>query len=131
MAHYAFIKDNQVIEVITGINEDDLDNLPENFNSWEEFYLSQRPNADLCKRTSYNTHHNSHNDNKTAFRGNFASIGFYYDSDNDVFIPQKPYKGWVLDETIWDYKAPVDMPDDANEYVWNQNSESWELINLS
>ena len=38
MAHYAFTNDdNQVVELITGRNESDLDNLPDGFDSWEAY----------------------------------------------------------------------------------------------
>ena len=36
MAHYAFIDDNNIVrEVITGIDEDNTDDLPDGFDSWE------------------------------------------------------------------------------------------------
>ena len=50
------------------------------------------------------------------------------DADNDVFIPEKPYSKWILDETTWSWKAPVDMPDDGKNYVWNDNTGAWEEI---
>ena len=31
-----------------------------------------------------------------------------------------------LDETTWTWKAPVDMPDDDKQYVWNDNTGAWE-----
>jgi len=38
MAHYALIDENGiVVNVITGIDEDDTSTLPEEFNSWENF----------------------------------------------------------------------------------------------
>ena len=43
MAHYAYINsENQVVDVITGVDENDTSNLPSEFSSWEEFYASQR-----------------------------------------------------------------------------------------
>jgi len=123
MAHYAFLDDNnKVIEVITGISENDTDTLPEGYVSWEDWYLTQRPNASACKRTSYNTSNNTHADGGTPFRGNYAAMGFSYDSINDVFIPPKPFESWVLDEDVWDWEAPIDMPDDDNPYVWDEDA---------
>jgi hypothetical protein len=90
MAHYAFIKDGIVTEVIVGKDENDTDSLPDEFSSWEECYLSKRPGQDACKRTSYNTRRNAHLLGGTAFRGNFAGIGMSYDEDADVFIPERP-----------------------------------------
>jgi len=107
MAHYAFLNsENKVIEVITGKDENDLDLLPNNFTSWEEFYLTKRPNATDCKRTSYNTVRNEHTDGGTAFRGNYAGIGHTYDPINDVFIPNKPQEDAILDENTWDWIIP-------------------------
>ena len=128
MAHYAFLNDqNLVIEVITGIDEDQTDDLPEGSSSWEEFYLTMRPAAEACKRTSYNTFGNDHKeDDGTAFRGNYAGIGYTYDETNDVFIAPKPYASWILSESTWLWEAPEDYPDDGKDYVWNENKKEWE-----
>lgn len=122
MAHYSFIKDNIVIEVITGIDEDDTSTLPEEFDSWEEFYLTMRPEADQCLRTSYNTRGNQHLFDGTAFRGNYATIGGIYDSENDVFIDPQPYSSWTLNQTNWTWEAPIPNPsDDETVYWWDED----------
>ena len=126
MAHYAFIKDNIVTEVITG--KDETETAPDGFSDWEEYYLSKRPKQDACKRTSYNTVSNTHTNEGTPFRGNYAGVGYTYDSSNDVFIGPKPYPSWLLDEAKWDWKAPVDMPNDGKEYVWNEETTSWDEV---
>ncbi len=138
MAHYSFInKENIVVEVITGKDEDDLETLPEGFESWEEYYETKRDGL-TCLRTSYNTLANEHLDGGTPFRGNFAGIGHSYDPENDVFIPEQPYPSWILDETVWGWKAPLDYPDDANVdmdtslpqkgYEWDEENGEWSLI---
>ena len=127
MAHYAFINDNNIVtEVIVGIDEDNTTDLPEGFADWEAWYADFR--GQTCKRTSYNTSGNAHSGEGTAFRGNYAGIGFTYDSTNDVFIAPKPYSKWVLDEATWSWKAPVDMPDDGKPYAWNDNTGAWEEL---
>jgi hypothetical protein len=75
MAHYAFIdKNNIVVEVITGKNENELlDGLTP-----EEWYGNFR--GMKCLRTSYNG----------KIRKNYAGIGFLYDQTRDAFIPAKP-----------------------------------------
>ena len=90
VAHgYSFLDSNNiVVNVITGVDENDLDNLPDEFSSWEEFYGNLH--GLTCKRTSYNTYHNQHTSDGTPFRGNFAGKGMIYDPDNDVFHPKKP-----------------------------------------
>lgn len=130
MAHYAFIKNNIVTEVIVGIDENDTSDLPNGFTTWEEYYLTQRPNQDSCKRTSYNTIANTHTDSGTPFRGNFAGIGYTYDATNDVFYEQQPFNSWTLNSN-WVWEAPLDYPNDDNIYIWDEelyqsdNTQGW------
>ena len=129
MAHYSFINDeNIVVEVITGKDEDDLETLPEGFASWEEYYETKRDGL-TCKRTSYNTSGNEHSEGGTAFRGNYAGIGFTYDPDNDVFYDPQPYPSWIMDESTWTWQSPVPLPDDHLEtmYVWNEETQTWDV----
>ena len=127
MAYYAFLDENNIVtEVIAGIDEDDLSTLPSEFSSWEQFYGDFR--AQTCKRTSYNTIGNTHRLDGTAFRGNYAGIGMIYDETNDVFYPQQPYESWTLDSNTWLWVPPIALPDDTdNEYVWNENTQSWDI----
>ena len=119
MAHYAFLDENNIVtEVIVGKDEG-------KGTDWEIEYGKFR--GQTCKRTSYNTSANAHSDSGTAFRGNYAGIGYTYDETNDVFIAPKPYDSWVLDETKWIWKAPIDMPDDNKYYDWNEDTTSWDL----
>ena len=131
MAHYAFIKDNIVTEVITGIDE--TETAPDGYADWEEYYLTKRPGQDACKRTSYNTFANAHTLEGTAYRGNYAGIGHTYDSSNDVFYEPQPYSSWTLDNNDWQWKAPLSYPDDGELYKWDEeayqadNSTGWVL----
>lgn len=127
MAHYAFLDENNIVQAVyVGIDENNLDELSDGFNSWEEYYSNQQ--GMTCKRTSYNTFGNEHKDNGIAFRGNFAGIGFTYDEENDVFIAPKSFNGWVLNTSTWLWEAPIPYPDDNNKYIWNDETESWDLI---
>jgi len=137
MAHYAFInEDNIVVEVITGIDEDDTSTLPEEYDSWEEFYETMRDGL-TCKRTSYNTRGNQHLFDGTAYRGNYATIDGTYDAENDVFIDPQPYPSWIINSN-WQWEAPVPHPSDANVemdtsfphklYVWNEDDVNWVLV---
>jgi len=108
MAHYALINDSNIVtDVIVGADE--TTTAPDDFNSWEEFYSFRY--GCTVKRTSVNTFGNEHTDNGTAFRGNFAGIGFTYDTTNDVFIePQPVQDGWTytLNTTTWLYEGVED-----------------------
>jgi hypothetical protein len=121
MAHYAFLnEENIVTEVIVGKDEN------EGVIDWESHYGGIR--GQVCKRTSYNTAGNLHNSEGTAFRKNYAGIGYTYDISNDAFIPFKHFNSWVLNQDTYLWEAPVEKPNDGQEYIWNEETTSWELI---
>ena len=123
MAHYAFLNmQNIVTEVIVGKDETDG---PTN---WEMHYGNIR--EQVCKRTSYNTRGGVHSEGGTPFRKNYAGIGYTYDFARDAFIPPKPFDSWTLDENSCLWEAPVAMPDDGQQYSWNEETTSWDLITL-
>jgi hypothetical protein len=82
MAHYAFLTDNIVTEVIVGIDETELiEGLdPE---TWYGNFRGQ-----TCKRTSYNGN----------IRKNFAGVSYLYDEARDAFIAPKCHDSATLDE---------------------------------
>jgi len=95
MAHYAFITDGIVTEVITGIDETEL---IEGLDT-ETWYGNFR--GQVCKRTSYNG----------KIRYNYAGIGYSYDSDADAFIPANPNCGHeelTLNKTIYRWEFAND-----------------------
>lgn len=59
-----------------------------------------------------------------SIRGNFAGIGFTYDSIKDQFIPQQPYPSWHLNST-GQWNAPTPYPSDGLPYFWNEKSLTW------
>ena len=121
MAHYAFLNmQNIVTEVIVGKDETDG---PTN---WEMHYGNIR--EQVCKRTSYNTRGGVHSEGGTPFRKNYAGIGYTYDFARDAFIPPKPFNSWTLNENSCLWEAPVAMPNDGQQYEWNEETTSWDLI---
>jgi hypothetical protein len=121
MAHYAFINDNNLVtEVIVGRDENDL---VDGVTSWEDYYGAFR--GQRCLRTSYNTNAGQHVAGATAFRGNYAGIGFTYDEALDAFIPPKPYESWELDEATYSWVAPIPMPEDGGTYTWDESEGDW------
>jgi hypothetical protein len=121
MAHYAFLDDNGIVTgVIVGRDENDL---PDWITSWEAYYGNRH--GQTCLRTSYNTHGNQHLLGGTPFRGNYAGIGYRYDTDLDAFIPPQPFPSWTLDESTFLWAAPVPYPDDGEPYVWDENALNW------
>jgi len=82
MAHYAFITDGIVTEVITGIDETEtIEGL--DTETWYGNFRGQ-----TCKRTSYNGN----------IRKNYAGIGSTYDESRDAFIAPKCHNEAILDE---------------------------------
>ena len=83
MAHYAFITDNIVTEVIKGIDETEtIEGL--DTETWYGNFRGQ-----TCKRTSYNNN----------IRFNYAGTGYSYDEGRDAFIAPKCHDEAILDET--------------------------------
>ena len=61
-----------------------------------------------------------------SIRKNGAGIGYAYDEDKDAFIAPKPYSSWILNETICQWEATSEEPDDGKSYFWNEETTSWE-----
>jgi hypothetical protein len=61
-------------------------------------------------------------------RKNHAGIGYTYDEDRDAFIPKKLFNSWVLNEDTCCWEAPVAYPNDGQNYNWNEQNQTWDLI---
>ena len=121
MAHYALLNiNNKVTSVFVGKDETEGD------INWEIYYTN-RTNQ-VCKRTSVNTLRGEHILGGTPFRKNYAGIGYTYDENRDAFIPPKPFDSWILNEDSCSWEAPISYPDDEQEYLWNEETQSWDLI---
>jgi len=108
MAHYAFLNESNIVtEVITGIDETEfIEGLhPE---IWYGNFKNQ-----VCKRTSYNS----------KIRGTYASIGYLYNEEEDIFITPQPYASWTRSGSFW--QAPSPMPQDGELYIWNEEDQEW------
>lgn len=92
-------------------------------------FLTQLTGWAIWKQTSYNTKSGTHKNGGTPFRKNFAGIGYTYDEDRDAFIPPRPYPSWTLNETTCVWDPPVVKPDDGQQYTWNEENQTWDLVN--
>jgi hypothetical protein len=110
MSHYAKVLNGQVINVIVA-----------EANFFDTFVDSS---AGTWIQTSYNTHGNQH-PNGTPLRGNYAGVGYTYDSANDVFYAPQPYPSWILNESTWSWESPVPMPTDDQLYKWDEATVNW------
>ena len=63
-----------------------------------------------------------------SIRKNYAGIGYTYDAENDAFIAPKPFNSWVLNNTTFQWEAPVAIPDDGRHYVWNETDQQWDEV---
>lgn len=125
MSHFAKIDENNIVTEVIVAEQDFIDTIP---GTWIQ--------------TSYNTYAGKHytenedgtktesEDQTKALRKNYAGIGYTYDSDKDAFIPPQPYNSWLLNETTCQWKAPTPYPDGSlnDEYEWNEDTTSWELV---
>jgi hypothetical protein len=121
MGHFAKVVNGTVVNVIVAE--------PDFFDT----FVDSSPGQWI--QTSYNTRGNVHYapntnepDGEPALRGNYAGIGYTYDSVNDVFYPPKPFNSWTLSEETWLWEAPVPYPDDGKIYIWNEEHTDWEEV---
>lgn len=115
MAHFAELdSNNYVLRVIVVSNQELLD---ENGNESEQKGIAFCQNllGGNWIQTSYNGN----------FRRNFASIGYKYDPQNDVFIAPQPFPSWVFDSVRGIWLAPIPKPEDGG-YYWNEQKLNWE-----
>ena len=120
MAHFAQLDDNNIVTQVIVVDNSKL----EDSNGVEQeaigiAFCTNLFGADTrWKQTSYNNN----------IRKNYAGIGYTYDADRDAFIPPQPYASWILNETTCQWEAPVPYPQDGNRYAWNEQTQTWDLI---
>ena len=114
MAHYAKVVDGKVVNVIVAEAE------------FFETFVDTSPGEWI--QTSYNTKGGIHTLGGTPLRGNYASIGYIYDRENDVFYLPQPYPSWTLNKTTWLWEAPTPRPVDDNRYKWDESTKTWVVV---
>jgi len=127
MAHFAKIQNNIVTQVIVAE--------PEFFNN----FVDNSPGKWV--KTSYNMRGGVYYDSSTnqpavdqsiisgdeaRERKNYAGKGFHYDGIG--FYAPQPYNSWTLNTTSYLWEAPIAYPDDDNDYIWNEETTSWDLV---
>tara|TARA_R110002072_G_scaffold128271_1_gene265872 strand:- start:10 stop:459 length:450 start_codon:yes stop_codon:yes gene_type:complete len=144
MAHFAKLGSNgKVIQVLTLNNNDMLNADGVEDETVGQQYLELHNNwpAQMWIQTSYNTSGGVHKDGGTAFRGNYAGIGYTWDEDDNIFWPKKPYASWVKNNSEVRWQSPIgDAPALTVEqesqntaethkwhYAWNEANTTWDL----
>ena len=112
MSHFARVEGG-IVSIVIVAEQDHIDTLPD-----KEFWI----------KTSYNTRGGVHKLGGTAFRKNFAGIGYKYDEERDAFIEPKPYNSWILNEDACVYESPTPHPTDGKAYEWNEDLVEWSEI---
>lgn len=117
MAHFAELDENNtVLQVIVVHNNELLDGETESEAKGVGFCSTLFGHTNWVQ-TSYNSN----------IRKQFAAAGYTYDSDKDIFVAPAPYPSWSLDDNS-DWQAPTPIPEDDNKYSWNEDTQSWDLV---
>jgi len=124
MSHFAKVLNGVVVQVISAE--------PEFF----ETFIDTSPGNWI--QTSYNTRGGVHYgvdgqpDGGVALRGNYASLGYVYDQNNDVFYSQRPKdknglpcNSWTISAPTWLWTPPIAYPNDGKLYLWDENMKTW------
>ena len=114
MAHFAKVVDGIVTQVIAAE--------PEFF----ETFTDSSPGEWI--QTSYNTWGGVNHNGGDALRKNYAGVGYTYDSVRDAFYAPQPFASWTLNEETCLWEAPTPMPEDDNNYCWNEETTAWVLV---
>lgn len=110
MAHFAKIENNIVTEVVVVDNQYEADG---------EKYLNDLGLTGTWVQTSYNAN----------FGKKFAAIGDTYIPSSKNFKPAQPFPSWTWSASTWSWIPPVAKPSEEIAHVWNEESQSWLLLN--
>jgi hypothetical protein len=114
MAHFAKLGVGNIVERVEVVSND----IATTEQAGADFLNNLYKTRDVWKQTSYNNN----------IRKNYAGIGYIYDEDRDAFIPPKPFNSWVLNENTCQWESPVAYPNDGQKYIWNEDTQSWNLV---
>lgn len=121
MSHFAKVVQGKVTDVIVAELE------------FFSTFVDSSPGEWL--QTSYNTHGGIHYgpdgqpDGGVALRANYAGIGYTYSHQDDVFYAPQPFPSWTISAPDWIWKAPVPMPQDGKNYIWDEAILNWVVLN--
>jgi hypothetical protein len=120
MAHFAKLDENNKVLAVHVVNNDviTVDGI-ESEQAGIDFLTSLHGHT-VWKQTSYNG----------SIRANYASAGYTYDPTFDVFIAPQPFPSWKLDYTIYQWKAPVAMPEHIEGHIWKWSEINKEWISV-
>ena len=129
MAHFAKLNQENIVIAVNIVHNNEL--LVDGVESEQkgiDFLNTLHKTNDVWKQTSYNTSGGVHRLGGTPFRKNHAAKGYTYDAGRDAFIAPQPYASWTLNNDTFVWYPPIPYPDDDNEYQWNEETTSWDLV---
>jgi len=120
MAHFAELNQDNIVQRVIVVNNEVItnDNNEEQESLGVSFCRSLFGNDTNWVQTSYNN----------SFRVRFAAKGYTFDIEKNAFIAPKPFESWVLNENICDWEPPVPYPEGGDNYIWNEETQQWDLI---
>ena len=130
MANFAKLDENNIVTEVIFVNNDVvLDQ-----NGVEQEQLGIEFLKKHCKDPNSKWVQTSYNNN---FRTRFAGVGYKYDEQKNMFIPQKPYSNFVFSDVTLDWEAPIPEPitvsfteaDNSQTgvvHIWNESLARWE-----
>jgi hypothetical protein len=120
MAHFAQLDENNNVIQVDVVDNSVINDLPfpESEPIGVAFLKDIYGEATKWVQTSYNSN----------FRSTYAMIGGFYDATLDCFVYPKPYASWVKSASGFNWEPPVPLPDEVNEYVWDEAAVNWVKI---
>ena len=120
MAHFAEVEDGIVTRVLVVPDSQD--------DRGHDYLATDLGLGGTWIKTSYNTIAGEHTSGGTPLRGNYAGIGYTYDSGKDAFYAPQPFPSWKLNATKFIWEAPTPMPTDDKMYTWDEATTSWKEV---
>ena len=123
MAFFAKLNENNVVTEVNVIDDKDVNFLQfpasepvgiQFLTQWSGGYTKWKQTSEL-----------------RAYRKHYAATGFTYDESLDAFIPPKPFNSWVFDSERCVWNPPVAYPTDGGQYLWNEETLSWDAVTES
>jgi hypothetical protein len=117
MAHFAKVENGIVTQVLVIANSDCGGGQFPASEAIGQAFLASLGLEGEWKQTSYSS----------SFRENYASPGWVYDADADVFVTPQPYPSWTLDSN-YDWQPPTPRPSTGGPHRWSEEELEWVAI---
>jgi len=127
MAHYAKLGLDNIVTAVVAV--DTITCMTRGGIEKEEIglaHLVKHHGHELWKKCSYNTYAGVHKNGGTPFRANYPGIGWYYNSEHDIFHPAKPHASWTLNTTTGHWDAPIPEPERTEAEVEAMSYYTWD-----